>query len=117
MEFDVKLWDWEKGEILQVWRKHHTRIIYKLDLIPGTVDTFASCSGDQSLKIWNIYDTQVNVRSVHANEPITSFIICGSPSDPSQQKLIVSLSYSIRIYKLRTLGLLHSIVLHELKAK
>jgi WD40 repeat protein len=32
-----------------------------------------------------------------------------------QQKLIVTLSYSIRIYKLRTLGLLHTIQLPDFK--
>ena len=75
-----------------------------------------SCSADQSLKVWNIHsDKATNRGSIHANEPITSFVFCGSPSDPLQQKIIISLSYTIRIYKLRTLSLLHSITMESLK--
>lgn len=40
MDFDVKLWDWEQGELLGHWRKHHTRIIYRIELVPGTDDTY-----------------------------------------------------------------------------
>lgn len=78
---------------------------------------FASCSGDQSLKIWNVKkDSTVPCRSVHANEPITSFVFCGNPTDAGHQKLVVSSSYAIRIYKLRTLGILHTIQFKDLKA-
>ncbi len=38
MDFDVKVWDWESGDLLGHWKKHHTRIIYKMDLVPGTHD-------------------------------------------------------------------------------
>ncbi len=75
-----------------------------------------SCSGDQSLKVWNIHSDKSTLRgSIHANEPITSFVFVGAPSDPLQQKIVISLSYSIRIYKLRTLSLLHTISLKDLK--
>jgi WD40 repeat protein len=117
MDFDVKLWDWETGEIQKHWKKHHSRIIHKIELLPGTGETMVSCSGDQSLKLWDLENDKVPQRSIHANEPITSFVFCGSPSDPTQQKIVISLSYSIRIYKLRTLGMIHNIPLKELKEK
>ncbi len=87
-----------------------------MGFIPGDDTRAVSCSGDQSLKIWNVHADKTTTRaSVHANEPITSFTFSGSPTDPLQQKLIISLSYSIRIYKVRTLALVHSIQLSDLK--
>lgn len=53
--------------------------------------------------------------SLHANEPITAFVFLGSETDPTNQKIIVSLSNSLRIYKLRTLQLLHVISLKDVK--
>jgi WD40 repeat protein len=35
MEFDVKLWDWEQGKVVRMWKKHHTRVIWKIGFIPG----------------------------------------------------------------------------------
>lgn len=35
MEFDVKLWNWREGTLVRWWKKHHTRIIYKLMFVPG----------------------------------------------------------------------------------
>lgn len=121
MDFDVKLWNWKDASLVRWWKKHHSRIIFQIGFIPGDDTRFeelisaVSCSGDQSLKIWNIHADKTHRGSVHANEPITSFTFCGSPSDSMQQKLIVSLSYSIRIYNLRTLSMLHTITLNELK--
>ncbi|KAJ3320768.1 protein with putative role during mitosis [Boothiomyces sp. JEL0866] len=115
MEFDVKLWNWKEENVIRWWKKHHTRIINQIGYIPGDDTRAISCSGDQSLKIWNIHSDRSNRSGVHANEPITSFVFCGAPSDPLQQKLIVSLSYSLRIYKLRTLQLLHTISLDDVK--
>ncbi|KAJ3254020.1 protein with putative role during mitosis [Boothiomyces macroporosus] len=115
MEFDVKLWNWKEGNVIRWWKKHHTRIINQIGYIPGDDTRAISCSGDQSLKIWNIHSDRSNRSGVHANEPISSFVFCGAPSDPLQQKLIVSLSYSLRIYKLRTLQLLHTISLDDIK--
>jgi hypothetical protein len=74
----------------------------------------ASCSGDQSLKMWDTDEEKGTVGSVHANEPFTSFVFCG---DVAGQTLIASLAYSIRIYKMRTLTLLHTIQLSDLKLK
>jgi hypothetical protein len=65
---------------------------------------------------WNIHSNKQSHRgNIHANEPITSFTFSGSPSDASQQNVIISLSYAIRIYKLRTCSLLHTINLQDLK--
>lgn len=75
----------------------------------------ASCSADQTLKLWDFnQDSQTN--SIHANEPITSFVFTGS-HDPPTQLLCISLSFSIRIYKVRTLQLIQTITLNELKIK
>ncbi|KAJ8324568.1 hypothetical protein O5D80_006813 [Batrachochytrium dendrobatidis] len=115
MEFDVKLWNWKEGKIIRWWRKHHSRIINQISWIPGDDTRAASCSGDQSLKFWNIHAEKPHSGSIHANEPITSFVFSGSTSDPMQQKVIVSLSYSIRIYKVRTLAMLVTIPLGDLK--
>ncbi|KAJ3415221.1 hypothetical protein HDV05_005361 [Chytridiales sp. JEL 0842] len=112
MEFDVKLWDWEEGVVVRTWKKMHTRIIWKMTFIPGREDKAASCSGDQSLKMWDTSIDKSAVGSVHANEPFTSFVFCG---DVAGQTLVASLAYSIRIYKMRTLTLLHTIQLSDLK--
>ncbi|KAL2918528.1 hypothetical protein HK105_201929 [Polyrhizophydium stewartii] len=115
MEFDVKLWNWREGRVVRWWRKHHTRIIFRLAWIPGDETRAASCSGDQSLKFWNIHAEKPQSSSIHANEPITSFAFSGSTSDPMQQKVIVSLSYTIRVYKVRTLTMIITIPMNDLK--
>ncbi|KAI8913685.1 WD40-repeat-containing domain protein [Gorgonomyces haynaldii] len=99
---DVKLWNWQENHLVKHWKRHHSRIIFKIGFVPGDPTRAISCSGDQSCKIWNMYADKSTGGSVHANEPMTSFTFCGSETDPLQQKLIVSLSNSIRIYKLRT---------------
>ncbi|KAJ3087475.1 hypothetical protein HK102_011026, partial [Quaeritorhiza haematococci] len=169
MEFDVKLWDWRKRECLRVWRKHHSRILYRVAFVPGLSGRAASCSADQTLKFWDIdTDPPANTStslpsntfnsrppiitqqqsyvlgSVHANEPFTSFVFChgggsdvdddgglapqkrgassslagvgyGVGGESGAQILIAALAYSIRIYKMRTLTLLHTIPLKDLK--
>ncbi|KAI9338745.1 hypothetical protein BDR26DRAFT_862708 [Obelidium mucronatum] len=112
MEFHVKLWDWKKGTIIRSWKKHHSRVIWKVVYVPGRGDFAASCSGDQSIKVWDTSEEKGTVSSVHANEPFTSFVFCG---DVSEQTLIASLSYSMRIYKMRTMSLVHTIQLKDLK--
>lgn len=139
LDFDVKLWDWETGQCLKIWRKLHTRIIHKLAFVPLTPTRIATCSADQSIKFVWIDDEIVNnlpfeapivenhsnltgtmdarqrkrVQSVNANELFTSFTFAGG--DVQGQTLIASLSYALRIYKMRTMQLLHTINLHELK--
>jgi hypothetical protein len=122
MAYDVKLWNWKENTPVRHWKKHHSRIIFQLGFVPGDDTRYIkrnhsaiSCSGDQSLRIWNIHSDRGHRSSLHANEPITSFAFCGSETDPHQQKVVVSLSSSIRIYKLRTLQLIHSINLKDIK--
>ncbi|TPX66090.1 hypothetical protein SpCBS45565_g04738 [Spizellomyces sp. 'palustris'] len=116
MEFDVKLWDWRSGACVRLWRKFHTRIVFKAAIVPGGDNRAATCSGDQSIKLFSLDTTSpTSVSSVHANEPFTSFVFAGNPDDASQQKLVASLSYSIRIYRLRTATLLHTIQLRDLR--
>ncbi|KAI9101184.1 WD40-repeat-containing domain protein [Phlyctochytrium arcticum] len=116
MEFDVKLWDWRTGVCVRLWRKFHSRIIFKVGIVPGSEDRAATCSSDQSIKVFSLNSTSpATVSSMHANEPFNSFVFSGSADDPSQQKLIASLSYSIRIYRLRTSTLLHTIQLRDLR--
>lgn len=123
MEHDVKLWDWKLGEQVRSWKKMHTRIIYQCVFISSTTETnysrIASCSADQTLKMWDMEaGPSPRVSSVHANEPFTSFLICGSKSnDYGSQTLVASLSYCLRIYKLRTLALVHIVHLKDLKLK
>ncbi|ORY47781.1 WD40 repeat-like protein [Rhizoclosmatium globosum] len=112
MEFCVKLWDWKQSILVRSWKKHHSRVIWKVAFVPGRETFAASCSGDQSLKIWDTSDPKPTISSVHANEPFTSFVFCG---DPSEQTLIASLSYTLRIYKMRTMSLVHTIQLKDLK--
>ncbi|KAJ3282905.1 hypothetical protein HDU79_009553 [Rhizoclosmatium sp. JEL0117] len=112
MEFCVKLWDWKQSVLVRSWKKHHSRVIWKVAFVPGRETFAASCSGDQSLKIWDTSDPKPTISSVHANEPFTSFVFCG---DPSEQTLIASLSYTLRIYKMRTMSLVHTIQLKDLK--
>ncbi|KAJ3111501.1 protein with putative role during mitosis [Phlyctochytrium bullatum] len=112
MEFDVKLWDWQTGELLRCWKKLHRRIIWRVAFVPRRDDMAATCSGDQSLKIWNLDAPNEPVQSAHANEPFTSFLFCG---DPSSQTVIASLAYALRIYKVRTMSLLHTIHFKDLK--
>lgn len=113
MEFDVKLWNWRTGKLLKVWKKHHTRIIHKTDFIPGNYEKAVSCSSDQSIKIWNVTNDDSKVTSIHSNEPFTSFTFWG---DGHNQILVASLNYSIKLYKLRTSSLLHTILLSDLKS-
>lgn len=75
----------------------------------------ATCSADQTLKLWE-FNGDGQVHSIHANEPVNSFIFSGN-DDTSTQMILISLSFSIRMYKLRTLQLLHTITLNELKIK
>lgn len=136
LDFDVKLWDWRKGVCLKTWKKLHSRIIHKVGVVPGCPERGVSCSGDQSIKFFwldepsqetgddemsgsptkrkSAKDRERSIQSVHANEPFTSFTFCG---DTQSQTLVATLSYSIRIYKMRTLSLLHTIHLKELKLK
>ncbi|KAJ3164363.1 hypothetical protein HDU88_005461 [Geranomyces variabilis] len=123
MEFDVKLWDWREpggGRVVRLWRKHHTRIVFRAAFVPGGDDQAATCSGDQSIKVFPLEGPDAGpgapaAVSVHANEPFTSFVFVGNPDDKSQQKLVASLSYSIRIYRLRTATLLHTIQMNDLR--
>ncbi|ORX77693.1 WD40 repeat-like protein [Anaeromyces robustus] len=113
MEFDVKLWNWKTGKLLRIWKKHHTRIIHKTDFIPGNYEMAVSCSSDQSIKIWNVTNEDSKITSIHSNEPFTSFTFWG---DGHNQVLVTSLNYSLKLYKLRTSSLLHSIILPDLKS-
>ncbi|KAJ3299443.1 hypothetical protein HK104_008949 [Borealophlyctis nickersoniae] len=115
MEFDVKLWDWRRGKLVRCWKKHHTRIVNKVAWVPGCKYRAASCSSDQSVKIWDTSLDKPQISSVHANEPFTSFIFCGNPDDPMAQKLVASMAYSLRVYKVRTMTLLHTIQMGDLK--
>ncbi|KAJ3170112.1 hypothetical protein HDU87_008829 [Geranomyces variabilis] len=123
MEFDVKIWDWREpggGHVVRLWRKHHTRIVFRVAFVPGGDNQAATCSGDQSIKVFPLDGPNAGpgapaAVSVHANEPFTSFVFVGNPDDKSQQKLIASLSYSIRIYRLRTATLLHTIQMNDLR--
>ncbi|KAJ3012046.1 hypothetical protein HKX48_006515 [Thoreauomyces humboldtii] len=128
MEFDVKLWEWRSGTLLRSWKKMHTRIIFRTAFVPSSAgaaapgslavasDRAATCSGDQSIKIFALNEDDLTpTSSVHANEPFTSFIFVGSATDPAQMKLVASLSYSIRIYRLRTATLLHTIQMKDLR--
>ncbi|KAJ3185873.1 protein with putative role during mitosis [Irineochytrium annulatum] len=117
MEFDVKLWDWQKGELVRGWKKHHTRVIWKCAFMPGNDMKGASCSGDQSLKLFHLEPPTPPppATSIHANEPITSFTFT-CPQDPSSNLLLLSLSASLRVYRPRTLSLLYTIPLPDLRA-
>jgi WD40 repeat protein len=122
MDFSVKLWDWrDSGTPIRIWRKMHSRIIYKAVFIGGGGDfsRIGTCSADHTLKMWDIQagdSSPPRTSSVHANEPFTSFVVCGEKSnDTSSQTLITSLSYCLRVYKMRTLALLHVIHLSGLK--
>ncbi|KAJ3230549.1 hypothetical protein HDU81_004426 [Chytriomyces hyalinus] len=112
MEFNAKLWNWTTGEIVRTWKKHHSRVIWKVAFIPGRRNFAASCSGDQIIKIWDTSLDTPQIGSVHANEPFTSFVFCG---DSANQTIVASLSQTIRLYKMRTLALIHTIHLKELK--
>lgn len=35
MSGDVNLWNWKEEQCIRSWRKHHTRIIYQLEFVPG----------------------------------------------------------------------------------
>ncbi|KAJ3054029.1 hypothetical protein HK097_002811 [Rhizophlyctis rosea] len=113
MEFDVKLWDWKSGKLLKVWKKHHSRIVNKICWVPGSEFRAASCSTDQSVKLWDITVDKPVVSSVHANEPFTNFVFCGEGEE--RQKLVASLSYCIRIYKVRTMAMVGVVQLGELR--
>ncbi|KAJ3037145.1 hypothetical protein HDV00_002027 [Rhizophlyctis rosea] len=113
MEFDVKLWDWRKGVLVRVWRKHHTRIVNRVCWVAGSEVRAASCSTDQSVKIWDTTLDKPAISSVHANEPFTSFVFCGEEEE--RQKLVASLSFALRVYKVRTMTLITTIQLTELR--
>ena len=115
MACDVKLWNWKEKSVVRWWKRHHSRIIFQLGFLPGDNTRAVSCSGDQSLRIWNIHSDRKQGGSIHANEPISSFTFAGTETDEHQQKIIISLSSSIRIYRQRTLQLLHVINLKDMK--
>ncbi|KAJ3382740.1 hypothetical protein HDU92_004615 [Lobulomyces angularis] len=122
MEFDLKIFDWKNNEILKVFKKIHTRIIYQSLIFGGGGDDLgpnsriATCSADQTIKIFDFKEDKPAFQSVHANEPFTSFVVCGGNSnDVSGQTLVASLSYCLRVYKMRTLSLMHVIQMKQLK--
>lgn len=114
LEFDLKVWDWREGSMMVHWKKHHSRVIHKVDFVPGEEFRLVSCSSDNTLKIKAMSDegSGSSVQSIHANEPITSFVFHGPPEEC---KLMVTLAHTIRIYKVRTLQLLQTITFNDLK--
>jgi WD40 repeat protein len=32
---DIKLWNWNEGKVIRWWKKHHSRIIFQIEFIPG----------------------------------------------------------------------------------
>jgi WD40 repeat protein len=112
-----------------LYTKHQLYCIVLMFFWGGITNDFnraVSCSGDQSIKFWDTTQdpstltssSSSSVSKLHANEPFTSFVFCGgSCNDESGLTIIASLSYSLRIYKMRTLSLLHTISLNELKLK
>ncbi|KAI9209872.1 uncharacterized protein BJ171DRAFT_609331 [Polychytrium aggregatum] len=116
LEFDIKLWDWRRRTCLLHWRKMHTRIINKISWVPRLSHQAISCSSDQTLKIFDTHRREKKILgSLHANEPFTSFAISDSSESESSQILVASLPYSIRIYCLRSLGMLRQISIGEIK--
>ncbi|KAI9144321.1 WD40-repeat-containing domain protein [Paraphysoderma sedebokerense] len=113
MEFDIKLWNWKSGELIRGWKKWHSRIVNKIGVIPGSEERLVSCSSDNTIKVWNLSDTNVRTcTSLHANEPFVSFTFSG---EGQNQFLIGALAYSLRIYKVRTLSHLYNVSLTHFK--
>ena len=118
----------------------HSRIIHRVAFVPDCTDRAVTCSGDQSIKFFWLTDLNADndseksvvprrksleqtqkardgerrVQSVHANEPFTSFTFCG---DSAAQTLVAAMSFALRIYKMRTMSLMHTIHLKDLKSK
>jgi WD40 repeat protein len=70
MDFSVKLWDWrDSAAPIRVWRKMHSRIIYKAVFIGGggEYSRIGTCSADHTLKMWDVNADESNPRisSVH----------------------------------------------------
>jgi WD40 repeat protein len=57
----IKIWDYEKGEQKQTIANAHTKQVTRLVFV-GKTGLFATCSGDQIVKEWNV-DNGGNVRT------------------------------------------------------
>jgi WD40 repeat protein len=57
----IKIWDYEKGEQKQTIANAHAKQVTRL-LFIGKKPEFVTCSGDQSVKMWNV-DNGGNVRN------------------------------------------------------
>ncbi|KAI8609073.1 hypothetical protein BC830DRAFT_1152469 [Chytriomyces sp. MP71] len=112
MDFNAKLWNWKERRLLRCWKKHHTRVIWKVCFVPGRKHFAATCSGDYTIKVWDTTQDVPSVTCFTANEPFTSFVFC---NDVDTQMLVASLSYTLRLYKMRTEKLIATVHLKELK--
>ncbi|KAI9189033.1 hypothetical protein H9P43_000460 [Blastocladiella emersonii ATCC 22665] len=132
-EVDVHAWHWPSG-LRYTWRKWHRRVVHQLAGFPGRDPLhLASCSADHSIRIWSparvpgevsggptaagfgdstggggvtaTSSSATGAASIHSNQPFLSF----------SQLLIAAQAYALRVYKGRTLTLLHTFHLDHLK--
>ncbi|KAI9363040.1 WD40-repeat-containing domain protein [Zopfochytrium polystomum] len=117
----ISVWDARSGQLLTQLDNGTHKPVVALAFHPSLPNHLLAADMEFDVKLWNweeghiLWDTSLDkpsISSVHANEPFTSFVFCG---DTAGQTLIASLSYSIRIYKMRTLTLLHTIHLKDIK--
>ncbi|KAI8847462.1 hypothetical protein BC829DRAFT_244104 [Chytridium lagenaria] len=107
MDFDVKLWT-GKLEIIKMLEEASQKVVWRISFVSRREDLAASCSGDQSLKIWNIDADNEVVASAHAKRTFYEFPFLWRSFQPNCDSF--SLVF-MRIYKLRTMSLLHTIQL------
>ncbi|KAJ9063260.1 Coatomer subunit beta' [Entomophthora muscae] len=59
-DLKIKCWDWEKGwKCLQVF-EGHTQYVMQVTFNPKDTNTFASCSLDKTVKVWNLGSSTPN---------------------------------------------------------
>ncbi|KAM3448554.1 hypothetical protein MY3296_007666 [Beauveria thailandica] len=80
---NIKIWDWELGE-LERTIKAHTQPVRDLDFGgPQGAVLLASCSSDLAVKLWDPKDSYSNIRTLNGHEhAVTSvrFLPCCEPS-------------------------------------
>ncbi|KXS17027.1 WD40 repeat-like protein [Gonapodya prolifera JEL478] len=114
MDHCVKLWDVDTGAVLRTWRKWHTRVVHRCGWVPHSEARAWTCSGDQSVKVWDATGDEgdEDVARVHGTEPFVGVVFSGQGVG---QMMVVAMAYALRVYKVRTMGVLRTVVFGELR--
>lgn len=101
----IHLWDPHEGGVWSVSKQQgrgHESSVEDIQFSPNEADVFASCSSDQTLRIWDCRQAAKVALSIHAHESDVNVISW----NPREQHLMVSGADdgSFKVWDLRTFG-------------